>query len=135
MSGTFKYYLFYENTLANLMSLFGKITKFFRKEIKDSDEKTDSGSEWEINIDDYIGKMVNQNGSDIGEIIAVEKNRMIIKKSDIFMAVHLASVVKNAETIAIGDFDREESLQLGKEWFERKDVMRFDEKGMLIKEE
>ena len=38
----------------------------------------------------------------------------------------------NTENITVGDFNREESITLGKEWFERKDTLKFDKNGMMI---
>jgi hypothetical protein len=48
------------------------------------------------------------------------------------MSIPIEAVLTNTETIVVGDFNREESLQRGKEWFERRDTLKFDEKGMLI---
>jgi len=81
----------------------------------------------------YIGKFVRQSNNDIGESIAVVENRLIIKNPDGIMSIPIEAVAGNAEYIVVGDFNKEEALRLGKEWFERKDTLKFDEKGMLIR--
>ena len=49
------------------------------------------------------------------------------------MSIPIGVVVANTDNIVVGEFNQEESLALGKEWFEKKDTLKFDEKGMLIK--
>jgi hypothetical protein len=107
------------------MSISDKISSFFR--IK-SQEK-ESG---DLRAHSYIGKFVKQNNVDLGESIGVDGRRIIIKNLENIMSIPVEAVLKNAQTLVVGDFNRDESLQLGKEWEERKDVMKFDEKGMLI---
>lgn len=105
------------------MSIVRKISEFFKKP-----SETES-----IDLNAFICKFVRQNNADIGESIAVDGRRVIIKNSESIISIPIEAVLKNAENIIIGDFDREESIKLGKEWEERKDVLKFDEKGMLIK--
>lgn len=107
------------------MSISDKISSFFR--IKP--QKKESG---DLRAHSYIGKFVKQNNIDLGESIGVDGRRIIIKNSENILSIPVEAVLKNAETIVVGDFNRDESLQLGKTWEERKDVMKFDEKGMLI---
>lgn len=109
------------------MSLISKISKFFKK--------SNPGTEKEnkIKVHDYIAKRVKQNGNDIGESIAVEEKRFIVKNSEITLSIPFEVVVENNENIVVGDFNREESFQLGKEWFDRRDTLKFDQSGMLIK--
>jgi hypothetical protein len=75
---------------------------------------------------------VKQDYIEIGESVGVDGRRIIIKSPQNFMSVPIEAVLKNDETISVGDFNRDEALQRGKEWAERKDVMKFDKKGMLI---
>lgn len=107
------------------MSILRKISDFFKK----SSEKESN----DINAHAIIGKFVKHNNADIGETIAVDGRRVIIKNLENILSIPIEAVLKNAENIVVGDFDREESIKLGKEWEERKDVLKFDEKGMLIK--
>jgi len=107
------------------MSIPDKIFSFLG--IKPS--KKESG---DLRAQSYIGKFVKQNNMDLGESIGVDGRRIIIKNPESIRSIPVEAVLKNAETIVVGDFDKDESLQLGKEWAERKDVMKFDEKGMLI---
>lgn len=106
------------------MSILGKISGFFKR-------TTEKESDFKIHA--YIGKFVKQNNSDIGESIAVDGGRVIIKNSGNIISVPIETVIKNAETIVVGDFDQEESSRLGKEWSDRKDTLKFDDKGMLLK--
>lgn len=110
------------------MSILNKISNCFKKNIKNPEEE---GNKFKLH--EYIGKFVKQNNTDIGESIAVEKDRIIVKNSDGIMSIPLGAVITNTEKVVVGDFNREEALQLGKKWFDRKDTLKFDEKGMLIK--
>lgn len=110
------------------MSILNKIFNCFKKNIKNPEEKGNK-----FNAHEYVGKFVKHNNTDIGESIAVEKDRIIVKNLDGIMSLPIEAVITNTESIVVGDFNREESLQLGKEWFDRKDTLKFDEKGMLIK--
>ena len=49
------------------------------------------------------------------------------------MSVPFEAIIKNTENIRVEDFDMEESLRLGREWADRKDVLEFDDKGMMIR--
>jgi hypothetical protein len=115
------------------MSLISKITRIFRKRGEETEETPDT--KYDIDIRDYINKFVKQHDTDIGESVAFHDERIIVKNRDGFMAVPLFAVTDNSEKIIVGDFDRDEALILGKEWFERKDTLKFDENGMMIKEE
>ncbi|MCZ7392982.1 MAG: DUF5749 family beta-barrel protein [Candidatus Methanoperedens sp.] len=110
------------------MAILNKISNFFTKkpELQGKNDNTSKAH-------GYVGKFVKQNSEDIGESIAVEDGRLIVKNSDNIMSIPLGVVVANTDNIVVGDFNREESLALGKEWFDRKDTLKFDEKGMLIK--
>ena len=110
------------------MSILDKISNFLMKN-KGALEKEDSKSK----ALGYTGKFVKQNGLDIGESIAVTETGFIVKNPEGFMSIPFGAVVTNSEIIAVGDFNREESTRLGKEWFDRKDTLKFDEKGMLVK--
>ena len=81
----------------------------------------------------YIGKFVKQDYIDIGESIAIDGKRIIIKKSESIMSIPLEAIIKAGDNIRVGDFDMEESLRLGKEWEDQKDVLKFDDKGMMIR--
>jgi len=85
-----------------------------------------------LNAHSYIGKFVKQDYIEIGESIAVEGRRIIIKSPQNILSIPAEAILKNDQTISVGDFNRDEALQLGKEWDQRKDIMKFDEKGMLI---
>lgn len=110
------------------MSLINKIKKFFWK-----DQAEDNKAE-KLNAVEYIGKFVKQKGTDIGESVAVSDARFIIKNKDGFLSVPAQAILKNHEFIEVGDFNMEESIKLGNEWNEKKDTLKFDEKGMLILE-
>ncbi len=110
------------------MSIFNKISNCFKKNTGNPEKEGNK-----FNAHEYVGKFVKQNNTDIGESIAVEKNRIIVKNSDGIMSLPLGAVITNTESIVVGDFNRDEALQRGKEWFDRKDTLKFDEKGMLIK--
>jgi len=110
------------------MSIINKISRFFRKNSRSAAVDNEDKSRAHV----YIGKFVTQSGIDIGESIAVVEKGIIVKSKDDFLSIPFEKVVTNAEKIAVGDFNREESLQCGKEWFDRKDTLKFDEKGMMI---
>ncbi len=107
-----------------IMSVLGKISNFF---------KSPPENKTTIRVRGYIGKFVRKNNDNIGESIAIENGRIIIKNSENVMSLPMETIIKNSETLVVGDFDMEESIRLGKEWAERKDVLKFDDKGMLIK--
>ena len=107
------------------MSILDKISSFFK--VKSSEKG--SG---DLSANSYIGKFVKQNNISIGESIGVDGRRIIIKNQQSILSIPVEAVLKNAENIVVGDFNMEDSIQLGNEWGERKDVMKFDEKGMLI---
>ena len=110
------------------MSILNKISNCFKKNTGNPENEGNKSI-----AHDYVGKFIKQNNTDIGESIAVEKDRIIVKNPNGIMSIPLGAVITNTENIVVGDFNREESLQLGKEWFDRKDTLKFDEKGMLIK--
>jgi hypothetical protein len=107
------------------MSILDKISSFFG--IKPPEKESS-----DLRADSYIGKFVKHDYLEIGESIGVDGRRIIIKNPESVMSIPVEAVLKNEQTISVGDFNRDEALQLGKEWAERKDVMKFDEKGMLI---
>lgn len=109
------------------MSIIAKITGFFKKNPKNSETDGKLDSHY------YIGKFVKQDNTDIGESIGVEGKRIIIKNPESIISIPLEAVIKNAENIIVGDFDREDALRLGKEWADQKDILLFDEKGMMVK--
>jgi hypothetical protein len=110
------------------MSLINKLSNLFKKNNYGAvPQKNDK-----FKAHDYIGKFVQQSGTNIGESIAIEKDRLVVKSSDIFMSIPLEKIVTNTENIVIGDFNREESIQFGKEWFEKRDTLKFDKNGMMI---
>ncbi len=109
------------------MSIIAKITSFFKKNPQNSEK------DGQLKSHHYIGKFVKQDNTDIGESIGVEGKRIIIKNPERIISVPLEAIIKNAENIIVGDFDREEALKLGKEWADQKDILVFDEQGMLIK--
>lgn len=111
------------------MSILNRISNFFKKNNTQKPEKEAN----KLKVHDYTGKFVKQNGTDIGESIAVDQNRIIVKNADSIFSISREAVTANAENILVGDFDREEAIRRGKEWFDRKDTLKFDEKGMLIK--
>ncbi|WAM22443.1 MAG: hypothetical protein OI717_00520 (plasmid) [Candidatus Methanoperedens sp.] len=109
------------------MSIIAKITGFFKKNPQNS-EKDEL-----IKSHSYIGKFVKQDNTDIGESIGVEGKRIIIKNPENIMSIPIEAIIKNAQNIIVGDFDREEATRLGKEWADQKDMLVFDDKGMLVK--
>ncbi len=106
------------------MSIISKITNFFKKNTSEQEKK--------IRIRDYIAKRVIQNLTDIGESVAVEERRIVVKNSDVYMSIPLEKILTNTENIVVGDFDMEESLQFGKKWIENRDTLKFDKDGMMI---
>jgi hypothetical protein len=106
------------------MSIISKISNFFTKNT--------SGKENNIRIRDYIAKRVKQKQTDIGESVAVEERRFVVKNSDVYMSIPLKNIITNDENIVVGDFNMEESLQFGKEWNEKRDTLKFDKDGMMI---
>ena len=109
------------------MSLISKISGFFRIKNQDSAKK-----ETNLNAREYTGKFVKQNGADIGESVALDNNRVVVKSKEYFMSIPLEKITANTDVIAVGDFDRDDSLKFGKEWSEKKDILKFDQKGMMI---
>jgi hypothetical protein len=109
------------------MSIIVKITGFFKKKPQNLEKDGQLKSHY------YIGKFVKQNNTDIGESIAVEGKRIIIKKSESIISIPFEAIIRIDENIIAGDFDREECLRLGKEWADQKDMLIFDDKGMLVK--
>ncbi len=109
------------------MSLINKLSNLFKKNNQGTVPQKD-----DKNAHDYIGKFVQQNGTNIGESIAFEKDRLVVKSSDVFMSIPFEKIVTNTENIIVGDFNREESIQFGKEWFEKRDTLQFDKNGMMI---
>ncbi len=109
------------------MSIINKISRFFRNNSRSAVENEDK-----TRVHVYIGKFITQSGIDIGESIAVVEKGIIVKSRDDFLSIPFEKIITNAEKITVGDFNREESLQYGKEWFDRKDTLEFDEKGMMI---
>jgi hypothetical protein len=109
------------------MSIIAKITDFFKKNPQNLEKDGQLKSHY------YIGKFVKHDNTDIGESIGVEGQRIIIKNSENIISIPIEAIIKNAENIIVGDFDREEALRLGKEWADQKDMLVFDEKGMLVK--
>ena len=119
------------------MSFISKISRIFRKTDEqegDAPEETPVAKN-DIDVRDYINKFVKQNATDIGESVTVHDDRLIVKNKDGFMAISLDAVEDNSENIVVGDFDTEVALQMGKEWSDMRDTLKFDEKGMMIQEE
>lgn len=118
------------------MSLISKISRIFRKtdDVKEKPEETKTKKNY-IDIREYINKFVKQHEKDIGESLALHDGKLIVKNRDGFMAVPLHAVAVNSENILVGDFDMEEAIRIGKEWSDMKDTLKFDENGMMIKEE
>ena len=109
------------------MSIIAKITGFFKKNPPNLEK------DGQLKTHLYIGKFVKQDYIDIGESIAIDGKRIIIKKSENIMSIPLEAIIKAGDNIRVGDFDMEESLRLGKEWEDQKDVLKFDDKGMMIR--
>lgn len=112
------------------MSLISKISNFLKKINQESGQK-------ENNLDarEYTGKFVKQNGADIGESVALDNNRVVVKSKDYYMSIPLEKITTNTDFINVGDFDRDESLKSGKEWSEKRDTLKFDQNGMMILEQ
>ncbi len=108
------------------MSLINKISQFFKIKSKSPEP------EKKIKIHEYIAKRVKQNNTDIGESVAIEEKRVVVKNSDVYMSIPLEKIIANTEHIVVGDFNREESLQIGKAWCEKRDTLKFDNNGMMI---
>lgn len=109
------------------MSIITKITGFFRKSKAESSKKENN-----VNVREYLGKFVKQNAVDIGESIAFENNRIVVKSKDTYMAIPLEKITSNSDVIAVCGFDMDESLKFGKEWYEKRDILKFDNNGMMI---
>jgi hypothetical protein len=109
------------------MSIIAKITGFFKKNPQNLEK------DGQLKSHLYIGKFVKQDNTGIGESIAVEGKRIIIKNPESVMSIPLEAIMRIDENIIVGDFEREESLRLGKEWADQKDTLVFDEKGMMVK--
>ncbi|VVB88159.1 Uncharacterised protein [uncultured archaeon] len=109
------------------MSIISKVSGFFRKNNTESPKKKNI-----VNFREYTGKFVKQNAVDIGESVAIENNRVIVKSKDTYMAIPVEKITSNTDVIAVGGFDMDESLKFGKEWSEKRDTLKFDDKGMMI---
>ncbi len=109
------------------MSLIDRISGFFRKKNQDSPKKENI-----VNVREYVGKFVKQSGADIGESVAFDNNRVVVKNKEYYMSIPLEKITANTDVIVVGDFDRDESLNLGKEWSEKRDTLKFDKNGMMI---
>jgi len=109
------------------MSIITKISGFIRKKKQDSPQK-----ESKLDAREYIGKFVKQNGFEIGESVAFDNNRIVVKSKDNYMAIPLERITANKDVIAVGGFDMDESLKFGKEWSEKRDALKFDKNGMMI---
>lgn len=109
------------------MSIITKITGFFKKNHENSEKEELS------TVRLYIGKFVKQNNADIGESIAFEDKRIIIKNPERIISIPKEAIIRNEENIVVGNFDMEESIRLGKAWSDRRDILIFDEKGMMVK--
>ncbi len=107
------------------MSIVTKISDIFKKKPHYPEK------DWKVHY--LIGRFVKQNNIDIGESIGFDGKRMIIKNQEKILSIPLEAVIKNSENIVVGDFDIEQSLRLGKEWGDKKDVLVFDDKGMMVK--
>jgi hypothetical protein len=111
------------------MSLISKISGFLKKINQESGKKENN-----FNAGEYTGKFVKQNGADIGESVALDNNRVVVKSKEYYMSIPLEKITANTDVIAVGDFDRDESLKFGKEWSEKRDTLKFDQKVMMILE-
>ncbi len=109
------------------MSLIDRISGFFRKKNQDSRKLENN-----INVREYIGKFVRQNNADIGESVAFHNNMVVVKSKEYYMSIPLEKITANTDVIAVGDFDRDESLRFGKEWSEKRDTLKFDQNGIMI---
>jgi len=109
------------------MSIIRNISGFFSKIKRDSEQK-----ENKLDAREYTGKFVKQNGFEIGESVAIDNNRIVVKSKDNYMAILVDKITANADFIAVGGFDMDESLKFGKEWSEKRDTLKFDTNGMMI---
>ena len=112
------------------MSLISKLSDFLKKINPENGQKENN-----LNAGEYTGKFVKQNGADIGETVALDNNRVVVKSKEYYMSIPLDKITANTDIIAVGDFDRDESLKFGKEWSEKRDTLKFDQKGMMILEQ
>ena len=109
------------------MSIISRISGIFRNKNQDNLQK-----EKKLDAREYTGKFVKQNGFEIGESVALENNRIVVKSKDNYMAIPIDKIIGNTDFIALGGFDMDESLKFGKEWSEKKDALKFDKNGMMI---
>ena len=109
------------------MSIISRISGIFRNKNQDSPQK-----ENKLDAREYTGKFVKQNGFEIGESVALENNRIVVKSKDNYMAIPIDKITSNTDFIALGGFDMDESLKFGKEWSEKRDTLKFDNNGMMI---
>ncbi|MFH0904871.1 MAG: DUF5749 family beta-barrel protein [Methanobacteriota archaeon] len=109
------------------MPIIRNISEFFRKIKRDSEQK-----ENKLDAREYTGKFVKQNGFEIGESVALDNNRIVVKSKDNYMAIPVDKITANTDFIALGGFDMDESLKFGKEWSEKRDTLKFDKNGMMI---
>jgi hypothetical protein len=109
------------------MSIITKISGFIMNKKQDSEQK-----ERKLDAREYTAKFVKQNGFDIGESVALDNNRIVVKSKENYMAIPYDKITANTDFIAVGGFDMDESLKFGKEWSEKRDTLKFDKNGMMI---
>lgn len=109
------------------MSIIRKITGLLRKNNQESEQK-----ENKLEAREYIGKFVKQNGFEIGESVAFDSNRIVVKSKENYMSIPLNKITANSDVIHVGGFDMDESIRFGKDWSEKKDILKFDKNGMMI---
>ncbi len=109
------------------MSIISRISGFLRIRNQDSAKKENN-----LNAREYTGKFVKHNGADIGETVALDNNRVVVKSNEYYMSIPLEKITANTDVIAVGDFDMDESLKFGKEWSDKRDTLKFDQNGMMI---
>ncbi len=109
------------------MSIIRNISGFFKRKKQDNEQK-----ENKLVAREYTGKFVKQNGFDIGESVALENNRIVVKSKDNYMAIPIDKITVNTDFISMGGFDMDDSLKFGKEWSEKRDTLKFDNNGMMI---
>ena len=109
------------------MSIIRNISGFFRRKKQDSEH-----NENKLDAREYTGKFVKQNGSDIGESVALDNNRIVVKSKENYMAIPVDKITANTDFIAVGGFDMDDSVNFGKEWSEKRDTLKFDKNGMMI---
>jgi hypothetical protein len=87
-----------------------------------------------ISKQDVLCKFVVQHGQRIGETISIDGRHLIFKHGAEKMYIPMSSISGfNDEDVVIGDFNRDEALRLGEEWYQRTtNSLKFDENGMLI---